>query len=155
MLGQRIPRQRNRLPNGLNGNALGSRREDLKVGTSGDPHPHTGSAAVNVTAQVRHGAHPDVGTSFASEIWKIDCRNIGLEHRCARAHPDDGVTRSLLVPGAKNAVHGYIAKTGAAGGEVRDLDRECAQFARAFQKPGFAGDNRGRGTGCPAWGRCS
>ena len=144
MLGQRIPRQRNRLPNGLNGNALGSRREDLKVGTSGDPHPHTGSAAVNVTAQVRHGAHPDVGTSFASEIWKIDCRNIGLEHRCARAYSDNGATRAVLAPRAENAFYRDIPKAGSSVGKVRDLDGERVRFVCALPKPGFAGDDRGR-----------
>ena len=70
-LGQRIPRQSSHLANGLNGNALGSRREDFDVRGARDQHPHAGHAAVDVTAQIRHGADADAGADCAVEIRQI------------------------------------------------------------------------------------
>ena len=144
--GQRIPRQGSQLANGLNGDVLGSRREDFDVRAAGNPHLDASCAAVNIPAQISHGAYTNACTSGAGEVRKTTCAEIGLEEGCTRTHFDDGVTCAVLVPGAKNAFDCHVAEAGAAGDDVRDLDGERARFVAAFQEPGFAGDNRGRGT---------
>ncbi len=70
-LGQRISGQCSHLANVLNPNALGSRRKNFDVRVAGHPHLNQGRAAVNITAQVSHGAYPDAATDFVGEVRQV------------------------------------------------------------------------------------
>ncbi|MGO9815662.1 MAG: hypothetical protein ACLP53_33465 [Isosphaeraceae bacterium] len=107
---------------------------------------NAGRAAVDIAAEIGDRPNADAGTRPVRDTRPIVGREVSVEHRPFRADSEDGVTRAVLVPGAKDAFHNDVAKAGATGDQVLNPDGEGVRFVVALQVVGLAGDNRGRGT---------